>query len=236
MDRYTEDEITIDLRQIFGIIKRYIWLILSVPILAGLIASILVFAVIQPTYRAEASLLVKTQTGGQIVYNDILANRQLVKTYREIARSRTVVQEVIRSLNLSLTVEELQSKVNVTLRGDTEIIVITVDDTSPNYASFIANGVIEAFKTHTIRIMQVENVVVIDPAQTPSAPVAPRKMITIAIAIFLGGMVGVGAAFVLAYLDNTFKTTEDVQRHLGLAVLGTIPRFKPDDFIPEMEG
>jgi len=168
------------------------------------------------------------------MYNDILANRQLVKTYREIARSRTVMDEVIRSQNLTgYNADQLRALVDVTLRGDTEIIAVSVEHKDPYFAARIANGVASSFKENTIRIMQVENVTVVDNAIAPDVPVKPRKMLTMAVAGFAGGMLGLAVAFVLAYLDNTFKTPEDVQQHLGLPVLGTIPLFKQQDFVGE---
>lgn len=230
-----EDEITIDLRQIFGIIRKYIFLILAIPIISVLVAGVSVYFIIEPIYKAETTLLVKNQTSTQIMYNDILANRQLVKTYREIARSRRVADEVIQRMGLAITSAKLREMVDVTLRGDTEIIAISVEHPSPYFAAHLANAVAEAFTNHTIRIMQVENVTVVDTAEEPTDPVKPRKMLTMAVAGFAGGMVGLGTAFVLAYLDNTFKKPEDVQDYLGLPVLGTIPLFKQQDFARQME-
>jgi len=50
----------------------------------------------------------------------------------------------------------------------------------------------------------------------------------IAIATLLGLMLGIGIVFLAEYLDDTIKTTEDVQKHLGLTVIGTIPKFKEE--------
>ena len=43
-----------------------------------------------------------------------------------------------------------------------------------------------------------------------------------AIALVVGLMVGVGLAFLLEYLDNTIKNEDDIEKILGLPVLGTI--------------
>lgn len=69
------------------------------------------------------------------------------------------------------------------------------------------------------------NVIVVSPALKPHVPVKPRKTFNMAIAGVLGLMVSVGLAFVLEHLDNTVKTAEDVQRQLGLPVLGSIPKI-----------
>ncbi|MDP3058829.1 MAG: Wzz/FepE/Etk N-terminal domain-containing protein [bacterium] len=229
-DNNREDEITIDLRQLFAIVIKNIGFILGIPLIACLTALVIVSYIMLPIYKAETTMLVKSQASTQIVYSDILASRQLVKTYREIARSRTIMQEVINNYNLNITPERLREMVDVTLRGDTEIIAISVENTDPQLAATIANGVADAFRSNTIRIMQVENVTVIDSAVAPDYPVKPRKMLTVVVAGFIGGMVGVGIAFIRTYLDNTIKTPDDVHSHLGLPVLGTIPVFKEQDF------
>ncbi len=66
-------------------------------------------------------------------------------------------------------------------------------------------------------------VVVVSPAVVPAKPVKPNKKLNVAVALVLGLMAGVALAFVAEHLDYTIKTPEDVRRHLGLAVLGSIP-------------
>mgnify|MGYP005854297765 CR=1 FL=1 len=73
---------------------------------------------------------------------------------------------------------------------------------------------------------------VVSPALKPVRPVKPRKMLNMAVALVVGFMVAVGVAFLLEHLDNTVKTPEDVERHLGLPVLGSIPRFRGADLRP----
>jgi capsular polysaccharide biosynthesis protein len=71
-----------------------------------------------------------------------------------------------------------------------------------------------------------DNVKVVDKAKVPSSPVKPRPLMNIAIAGVLGIMVGLGIIFLIEYLDNTIKTPDDVQKYLGLPVLGSIPNFE----------
>jgi capsular polysaccharide biosynthesis protein len=72
-------------------------------------------------------------------------------------------------------------------------------------------------------IMKVENIQVIDTAQVPTSPVQPRPMMNIAIAGVLAIMLGVFIAFLIEFLDTTIKTPEDVEKNLGLPVIGSIP-------------
>jgi capsular polysaccharide biosynthesis protein len=66
----------------------------------------------------------------------------------------------------------------------------------------------------------------VDPAVVPHNPIKPRVKLNIAIGGVLGLFVGVGLAFLLEFVDNTIKTKEDVERVLGLPVIGQIPEFE----------
>ncbi len=71
--------------------------------------------------------------------------------------------------------------------------------------------------------MKSGNVRIIDEAVIPERPVRPRILLNIALAAFLGLLIGVGLAFFLDYLDTTIHSPEDVEENLGLPVLGQIP-------------
>ena len=72
------------------------------------------------------------------------------------------------------------------------------------------------------------NVAVLDHATTPQWPVKPRKKVIVAIGALLGLLMGVGVAFFVDYLDNTFRDPEDLEKYLGLAVLAVVPKMRDD--------
>lgn len=74
--------------------------------------------------------------------------------------------------------------------------------------------------------MKVSDVYVIDRATVPEVPVKPRKLLNTAIAAFLGLFVAVAIAFVMEYIDTSFKTQEEVERLLDLPVLGVVPDIR----------
>ena len=77
-------------------------------------------------------------------------------------------------------------------------------------------------------MMKVDNVQVLDDAVVPETPIKPRPALNIAIAGVLGMMVSIFVVFLLEYLDNTIKTPEDIEKHLGLSVIGVIPMMQDD--------
>ncbi|MCX5886952.1 MAG: GumC family protein [Proteobacteria bacterium] len=70
---------------------------------------------------------------------------------------------------------------------------------------------------------KIANISVVQPALPPIKPVKPKTMLNIILSIILGGFAGVGTAFFIEYLSHTFSTREDVEKHLGLPVVGSIP-------------
>lgn len=220
----TEDYYEIDLRDIFFILRKHLRLLIVLPLVASLVAGIIVFYVVDPVYAAVTTLLVtQERVEPSLLYNDIRTNRELVKTYREIARSRTVLETVVKRLDLSVTPEQLRETIEVSLRGETEIIEVSVEHTDPVMAQWIAQHTADVFMTRVQELMKVDNVKIVDPAVVPANPVKPNKQLTIIIAAFLGLMMAVGLAFLFEYLDNTVKTAAEVEALTGLPVLGVIP-------------
>ena len=72
--------------------------------------------------------------------------------------------------------------------------------------------------------MELGDIRVIDEARIPKDPIKPNKKLNLAIGGILGLMLGVMLTFFLEYMDNTIKTTEDVERTLDLPILGVIPK------------
>ena len=76
---------------------------------------------------------------------------------------------------------------------------------------------------------EVTNITVVDYARPALYPSKPKKKLIVAAAIFAGLFLGILLAFLLEYLENTFRTPEDVERKLGLPLLGILPILAQDD-------
>lgn len=218
-------EYEIDLREIFGMLKKRWLMILSITMVSVIVAVVVSFFLLSPVYESSSTLLVSYKQNQDTVmtYNDLTMSQKLVNTYSEIIKSRSISEEVLKKLDLDLTPDQLSEKISVSKVNDTEIIRVKVQDEDPAVAALIANTVSEAFKKEVKSIMTVDNVSTIDTAVAPENPVKPNKMMNVAIAGVLGVMVSVGLVFVLEFLDRTYKTPTDVERHLGLPIIGAIP-------------
>jgi len=219
------EEDVIDLREIIFIIKKRIWLIILITLIAVVASWAISSFVLEKQYETYTLLIVNKPADQDqpLTYSDIDLNRKLADTYSIIAKSNTVLEQVIDQLKLEMPPKELNEKITVSGEKDTEIIRISVKDNDPARAAIIANKVGEIFMAEVVKKMKIDNVHVIDPARIPEEPVQPNIRLNIAISAVLGVMVGLVLVFLLEYLDNTIKTPDDVQKYLELPVLGSVP-------------
>lgn len=223
-----EDEI--DLREIFQILRRRAKVIIGTTLACVVVAALVSFFVLTPVYEATTTLFAGRATvtpenvsTPQTLQSEMAIAKELVKDYQELATSRAVLQQVINDMNLQMTPEELSELVSVQLKNGTRIIMISVKNTDPNMAALMANKLAEVLINAVQQILNVENVQVIDAATVPDEPVSPRKTLNTAVAAVVGLMAAIVLAFIFEYFDNSIRTPEDVERHLGLPVLTIIP-------------
>lgn len=232
-----EQEQELDLVQYWEMLKKRWIIVVAIPLIAALASGIVSFFILKPTYQASTTLIVGkkaaesgTQQAGQLLDLNVLqANQQLAKTYGTIATSRTVEENVIKDLNLEMKPEVLNAKITVNPVKNTEILEIDVTDNNPELAAQIANATAKRFSDAVIQIKKVDSVSIIDSAVTPDMPVKPKKTLNVLIAFVVGLMASAGLAFILEYLDNTIKSTKDVEEILGLPVLGVIPLYEVEE-------
>jgi len=227
-------EETISLKEIFEVIKKRFWLILVFVFGAAVIAAVISYFVLTPTYEAKSQFIVnqsKQDQSAQYNINDVRFNVELINTYNEIIRSPAILEEVIETLNLTNTPGSLERKIAVSSAQNSQVVNVTVTDESPVLATEIANTTVEIFQDKLPGLMNVDNVRVLSEAKLSAnpTPVAPKPTLNIAIALVLGGMIGVGLAFLLEYLDTTITTEEDIEKHLELPILGVISHIEDKD-------
>jgi capsular polysaccharide biosynthesis protein len=217
----------IDLREYLAVFRRRFGVFVFVIVGSVATAAILSYFALPKVYSASTTLIVFKKETPIVDYSTLQLHRQLVKTYGELAKSRRVAEQVIDDLNLPLNYSEFAKKVNVKLFRDTELLEMVVEDDDPYVAASIANVLAQVFIDEVVELMHEENVAIIDQAVPSTEPVRPRPLFNMAIAGAVGVLVGLALVFLLEQLDNTIDTTEDVERHLALPVLGMIPKIDP---------
>jgi protein tyrosine kinase modulator len=220
-----------ELKEYLHILKKRWLLIISVTLTCVFASAVVSFFLIKPTYQASISVVIggnkdESSTNPNQTYNDVMMYQKLVKTYSEFVKTRSVAEDAIEKLNLDKTPAALLDMVSVAPKGDTEFLTITVKSKDAYEARDIANQVAKSLKEITKDIKKVDNVQLVDDALLPSGPVSPKPLLNIAIALILGLFVSVGIVFLIEYLDNTVKDTDELEKLLEVPVLGAIPMIE----------
>lgn len=220
-------EETLNLEDIFKVIKDNLLTIVASVLIFGAIAAFGTAFFMTPQYQTTTQVLVNQSDSEQFDNQDIQASISVINTYRDIINSPAILGDVVDNLNLTYGANTLRNKITVNNENQSQVINITVEDENPQDAEVIANEIASVFSNNVLEIMSVDNVSILTQAEigeNPS-PVSPQPLVNIAIGLILGGLLGLGIAFLRAFMDKRVQTEEDVEKYLGLPVLGTIPRF-----------
>lgn len=225
-DEQKDDEIEIDLMEVFHLFLRRWWMIIGCGILFAAAAFGFTKAFVTPQYEATSMIYILSKTTSVSSAIDLQLGKQLTVDFQTLATSRTVVERVIDELNLDTTYEELVDKIKVTNPSGSQILAITVSDPDPKMACNLSNAMSDATAERVAEVMVTDKPSTVDDAVVPKYPATPNTLKNTAIAGILG-MVLVMAILLLSYvLDDRLKTEEDIRKYLDLNTLASIPTTK----------
>jgi len=218
----------VGLFDIFITFKKRWKLIFIITLIVVLISGAVSYFILKPVYQASTQILVNQKnTENQIDYSLLQRNVELINTYSVILKSPVILEKVIDKLELTQSWEELNKNIQVTSQENSQVFSLIVEDHDARKAVIIANTVSETFQEEIKSIMNVDNVSILAKAELKEnpIPVKPKPILNIAIAIVIGGMIGIGIALLKEFMDSTLKDDQDVAAYLGMPVLGSIQKM-----------
>lgn len=221
----------ISIEEIFHILIKWMPLIVLCAIVGGVLSGVYSWRYLDNVYQTSSIVMVSNSKDSsdvteQMTSSEYNFNVQLVNSYSALCRTNRVLDQVIDTLDLPMTANQLSSLISVASVNDTEIIYISVRSGDPLLAQNICNTMTEVFQKEVINIMKMDNVQIIDNAPLMLAPISPNRERNVLIGVMLGIVLGAALGFALELLDNTVKTDEQIQELLGVPVLGTVPNMK----------
>lgn len=224
------DVMTIDLVEVFQVIWQWLWLIVLVALACGTAAYAFSKFVLPEEFESTTKIYVldKSGAGGtnsQSTYSDLQVGMQLTKDYVELIKSRTVLEAVMKDnhLDQTYTYEQFAETVNVQTPADTRIVTITVTNHDPALAQKLADDIRKRSGELIIDTMQIDAVNTYEKANYPDRKSAPSCGRWAVVAALIGAL-AVSAIVIARYLlDDTIKTSDDVEKYLGLSNLALIP-------------
>ncbi len=220
-----DDVIEIDLQELVGLLLHWLWLIVGCGIAAAAAGMLVSALIITPMYRSTTKIYILNtdSKSDTLTYSDVQLGSVLTKDYAELIRDRTVLEAVLDTFGLSDTYAGLSKRVDVETQSDTRIISITVTDPDPQVAQILADEIRRVAAEHIKDVTNIEAVNVVEEANLPAAPSSPSVVKWTCIGGLLGIFVCAMILVIRFLLDDTVKTSDDVEKYLGLSTLAMIP-------------
>ena len=225
----------LDLKQLVNIFWNKRLQIMSIVLIFLIIGTIYTFMFITPKYKSYTSLVLaksdgtsESEEGNTINQTDITLNQKKVATYSELIKSKNVLREVIKNLNINENEENLKENITVSAVNGTELIQITVTNYYPDRASDIANEIVKVFTPKVGEIYHINNVYIVDEAESSYVPYNINHIKDILIFMAIGLVISIVYVLTVNLLDTTIKTAEDIEKQMDVTVLASIPVLKDD--------
>ena len=222
-----------ELRDYIRILRKG-WVLIVAVTLAGIAAGALASILATPKYVSSTQLFVSVQSSDSSSATDLVqggnAAQQKVRSYVSVVTSTSVLTPVIDSLGLDMTTGELADEITAESPTNTVLINITVEDAEAERAAAIADAVGTSFAEVVVNDLEspsgggpsLVKIATIEPAAVVDEPSSPRTTINIALGLFIGLALGIGAAVLRTTLDTRIHGAHDVEHVTEAPILGGI--------------
>lgn len=223
MNNERNDEIEIDLKELFFVLLGKIWVIILATALGLGIAAGDTLAFVKPVYTSTSTLYVLTKSTSITSLADVQMGTSLTQDYKVFITSRPVAEKVIKDLKLDTTYAEFISNVTVENPQNTRFLNITVSNHDAYMAKTIVDKLTDVAASRMAEIMETQAPNVMDYGHIAEHQASPSLTKNAVIGVILGFILSVGIVIILYLMNDAIHTTEDVEKYLGMNTLGIIP-------------
>lgn len=223
---FQEEEVEIDLMELFLALKKRWWAILLALAVGGAGAGAYSRFLITPQYESTAMVYILSKETTLTSLADLQIGSQLTKDYRIIVVSRPVLESVIEGLGLDMDYRELKKKLEIDNPSDTRVLSVTATDPDPYMAKLIADEVATTASEYIGDIMEMVPPKMIEDGEVSSQKASPSNVRNAAIGALAAAMVVCGLVVLEVIMNDTVTDEDDVAKYLGLSVLASVPERK----------
>lgn len=218
-----DEEIEIDLRELFYAFKKKLWLIILVAVLGGGIGAFISKVILKPVYTSTSMIYIMTKENALTKLADLQVGTQLTQDYKVLITSRTVMQNTVSHLGLGYDYVRLRGKIKIDNPKDTRILNINVEDGDPQTAKTIADEVAKSASAYIADIMEQDPPKIIEQGEIPLYKTRPHLGRNTLMGMLLGILIVLALITVETVQDDTIKTEDDIEKYFSVPVLAAIP-------------
>lgn len=129
-------------------------------------------------------------------------------------------------LNSPLERKELAQMVDVAVVTNTQLLEVVITSTDANFACKVAESFASVAPAEIVRITKAGGVEVVDHPEVATEKTSPRTAFDTAIAVVVGMIIAAVVIILKALSDTTIYLPEDIDKLVGVAVIGQIPEIE----------
>ena len=217
--------------------------IILAAVLGALLMALYTYLLVTPTYQSRSKLYISNSKDSVINLSDLQMNSNRAQDYVEVFSAHDVPELVLRRLKAEYpgkydkytTYQQIQRMVSVSGKAGTRLLYITVTSTDKTEAMQIANMYLDVAlngeKNGTYGKINEKigtNGLQFEEAVVASKPHSPNKVRNIVIGLLAGLVVALAVITVQFIVDDRVRNVEQLEKRLGLPVLGMMPATDSD--------
>lgn len=226
MENMHDDEMEIDLREIFYALKKRIFMILAVGLLCGCLSCVYTKFFMTPVYTSTSSMLVLTKETTLSSLADLQMGSQLTKDYTVLTTSREVLQKVIENQELNISYKALKSCITLDNPTDTRILNVSVTYPDAEKAKAIVDELANVASSYIGDKMEVIPPKIIEDGEIPTVQTSPSMSKNTMLGLLAGLILSAGIVVVITIMNDSIKTEDDIEKYLGISTLAVVPDRK----------
>lgn len=212
----------IDLLEVANVIWQKIWAVIMCFVIGAVLFGGYTKMMVIPQYTATSMIYILGRTTSISSIAELQVSSALTADFTIMAKSREVINGVIKEMDLNMTYDQLKNSVNITNPSDSHILQIEVTNPDPKLAKDISNTMANAVAENIASVMATDKPSIAEKAVTPGAPSSPNLMKNIAMGGIVGAALAVGLIVLGYMMDDTIKTEEDVRKYLQINTLASV--------------
>ncbi|MDD6513670.1 YveK family protein [Sharpea azabuensis] len=222
IENNSEEEVTINLMEIFKQLKAHIRSIILTTLLIALLAGVLTVIFIPKKYESTVRLYLKPDSGNSSIdYSQVSANNLLVNNYIEMIKGNNITEKAATALKIDQ--DDLSSSLVVTNETNTQVISITSKTTDPALSKRIVDQVTKTFRDEVRENLNVTNITIIDNSKIATSPVSPSLPKNLAIGALAGALLSIAYVIIRMLMDTRIHNKDEAEQYLGIPNLGAVP-------------
>lgn len=223
MQNKNQENTEIDLLELFYVLLGRWKSIAISTVLVAACAYVISAFVLVPQYESTSVLYVLSKSTSITSLADVQMGTSLTSDYVEVVTSRPIIEQVIGNLGLDTDYKGMVGKISIVNPSNTRLLKITVEDPDPDMAKQIADEMADVSRAFISEKMDQAAPTVTQYGYADGKPSSPNITRNTVLGAFIGALLAI-AVVVLSFLTNdTIVSGEDVEKKLGLTLLGSIP-------------